>query len=100
VTIVLEPTERLRIAVLDAASGRPLRHANVLVTHGGGDLWIWGGVLPPPDAPPKDRHDVEVRPGTVTVRAASPGFVATELQLEIEGGAGDAEATLRLVPRG
>ncbi|MCE9637084.1 MAG: hypothetical protein K8T90_15375 [Planctomycetes bacterium] len=36
----------MRVAVLDASTGKPLRHANVLVTHGGGDLWIVGGVLP------------------------------------------------------
>ncbi len=61
-TIVVEPTVRLRVTVLDDTNGRPLRHANILVTHAGGDLWIWGGVLPPPDAPPRDHHDVEVRP--------------------------------------
>jgi hypothetical protein len=98
VTIVLASTVRLHVEILDATTGKPLRHANLLVTHGGGDYWVWGGVLPPPDAPPRDHHDVEVRPGPVTVRAASPGFASAEVRVDVVAGEDAAPVTLRLVP--
>lgn len=99
VTIVLEPTARVRVAVLDAATGKPLRHANVLVTHGGGDLWIVGGVLPRRDETPKDHHDVEVRPGPVRVHASSPGFSDAEASLDVGLEDDTADVTLRLAPQ-
>lgn len=97
--ITLEPTARLRVEVLDATTGKPLRHANLLVTHAGGDYWSWGGVLPPPDAPPQDHHDVEVRLGPVTVRAASPGFETAEAHVDVAAEDDAPPVVLRLARR-
>lgn len=82
VTISLQRTVPLRVAVRDAATGKPLRHANVCVSHGGGDYWNWGGVLPPPGAPEKDHSEVRVLPGRVTVRAESPGYEGARQEVE------------------
>ncbi len=98
VEIVLEPAARLRVAILDAATGKPLRHANVFVSHAGGEQCMWGGVLPPPGAPPRDHHDVDVRLGAVTVRAASPGYATGEARVTIAGGDDEPALTLRLAP--
>ena len=83
VIVTLERSARLRVHLLDAATDRPVRHANLLVSHAGGDMWSWGGVLPPPDQPPRDFHDVDVRQGPVTVRAESPGYAQAEETLMV-----------------
>ena len=78
VIVTLERAARLRVHVIDAATERPVRHANVIVSHAGGDECTWGGVLPPPDQPPRDFQDISVRQGPVTVRAESPGYSRSE----------------------
>ncbi len=84
---------RLRVRVRDATDGRTLRHANVLVSHAGGDHWTWGGVLPPPDAPPREAVEMEVPLGDTTVRATSPGHRPGETQVTID----DADAVQEIV---
>jgi hypothetical protein len=99
VTISLQRTVPLRVAVRDAETGKPLRHANVCVSHGGGDYWNWGGVLPPPGAPERDHADIVVLPGRVTIRAESPGYQGAEQHLEVKAGVDAPSVTLDLVHR-
>jgi hypothetical protein len=97
VTISLHRTTLLRVAVRDAETGKPLRHANIRVSHGGGDYWNWGGVLPPPGAPQPDHHDIFVLPGHVTVRAESPGYVGVRQEVEVVAGEDAPVVTFELV---
>ena len=83
VRVVLPRSVVMRISARDAVTGKLVRHANILVTHSGGDQWIWGGVLPPPDAPPQHFHEVQVSPGPVTIRAESPGYRTAEVEREV-----------------
>jgi len=98
-TVVLQRSAKLRIAVRDAATGRALRYANLLVAHSGGDYRCLGGVLPSPDDPPKDHQIVDVRPGEVVVRAESPGYGAGESRVEVATfGDGIVPVTMELEP--
>jgi hypothetical protein len=83
VRVVLPRSVAMRIFARDAVTGKPVRHANILVTHSGGDQWIWGGVLPPPDAPSQSFHEVQVSPGPVTIRGESPGYRTTTVEREV-----------------
>jgi 5-hydroxyisourate hydrolase-like protein (transthyretin family) len=87
--ITLERAVRLRVHLRDAATGRPVRHANLFVRHAGGEQWTWGGVLPPPGESQRDFHDVSVRTGAVTVRAESPGHAPAEETIEVPATADD-----------
>ncbi|MCE9635790.1 MAG: hypothetical protein K8T90_08805 [Planctomycetes bacterium] len=98
-TISLQRTLRMRVAARDAESGKLLRHANICVSHGGGDYWSWGGVLPAPGAPEKDHSDVVVLPGRVTVRAESPGYEGARQEVEVTSGMDAPSVTLDLVHR-
>lgn len=97
--ISLQRTVRMQVAVRDAETGKALRHANICVSHGGGDYWNWGGVLPPPGAPQKDHQDVVVLPGRVTVRAESPGYESGRQEIEIVPGVEPPTVVLDLAPR-
>jgi hypothetical protein len=70
------------------------------VSHGGGDYWNWGGVLPPPGVPEKDHQEVVVLPGRVTVRAESPGYAGGREEVEVTAGLEPPQVVLELVPRG
>lgn len=100
VTIALERAVRLRIRILDAATGRPVRHANLSVKGAGVDAIALGGLLTPPGQPPLDHYDLPVRAGTVTVRAESPGYARAECSLQAgDENSDEAEVTVPLVPR-
>jgi hypothetical protein len=100
VTIALERAVRLRVRILDAATGRPVRHANLSVKGAGVDAVALGGLLSPPGQPPLDHYDLPVRTGCVTVRAESPGYARAEEAVEVSDRADEAlEVALRLGPR-
>lgn len=99
VSISLLRMAQVRIAVRDAETGKALRHANIFVSHGGGDYWNWGGVLPPPGQSPKEHHDVAVLPGRVVVRAESPGYEGAHREFDVAAGADAPEITLGLARR-
>jgi len=69
-TLSLHRVARCRVLVVDAASGRPLRHANIHLLHDGNDGWKWTG-LPFPDT---DVQEIEVVPGEVTIEVECPGY--------------------------
>jgi hypothetical protein len=97
--VVLPRWVEMRIFTRDAATGKLVPHANILVKHSGAEQWIWGGVLPAPDAPPVDFHEVQVSPGPVTIRAESPGYRATKVERQVDGADAPVSVTLDLVRR-
>ena len=100
VTIALERAVRLRIRIIDAATGRPVRHANLSVKGAGVDAVALGGLLTPAGQPPLDHYDLPVRVGAVTVRAESPGYARGECSLQAgDENSDEAEVTLPLVAR-
>ena len=100
VTIALRRAVRLRVRILDAATGRPVGHANLSVKGEGVDAVAWGGLDTRSDQAPPEHYDLPVGPGTATVRAESPGYGrAEEAVIVPEDVADDFPVTLSLRPR-
>jgi hypothetical protein len=99
VTVTLKEATVIRVSAQDAVTGRPLRHANLLVSSAGSDHWSWGGVLPPPGAPEPGYSEFQVLPGPVTVQAASPGYLVARREIEVPAGTEPTLVVVRLAPR-
>lgn len=95
--VTLEPAARLRVFVVNAATGRPVRNANLRIRHRGLEFSDWGGILPPPDAPPANHRDFDVFTGPVEIHAASPGLPPASTTLTVSPDDADpVEVMLRL----
>jgi hypothetical protein len=99
VHVTLDEQALLRVSARDASTGKPLRYANFLVSGTGADQWHWGGVPPPPDQPPREHVAFAVRPGTLTVRADSPGYFTATVSVEAAAGAEPPPVVFRLEAR-
>ncbi len=97
---VLRRLATVRVIVVDDATGETLRRARLAVEHAGGMEDNVDELLRPPKVMTADGgFDVRVVPGPVTIRAACPGYLVGELQVEVPGGGMQCPATVRLAPR-
>jgi hypothetical protein len=69
-TLSLHRVARCRVLVVDAATDRPLRNANIHLVHDGNNGWKWTG-MPFPDT---DAQEFDVVPGEVTIQVECPGY--------------------------
>jgi hypothetical protein len=99
VTVSLLEVARIRVSPRDAATGAPLRYANLFVKAGGAEHWWWGGVLPPPGAPAPDFTEFAVPPGPVAIHADSPGYREARRVVEVPPGDDPTLVTVPLEPR-
>lgn len=78
-TLSLHRLASCRVRVQDASTGRPLRHANILVVHEGNNAWKWTGT----SEQTADAQEFEVVPCEVHVQAACPGYRVGEARATV-----------------
>jgi hypothetical protein len=78
-TLSLHRLALCAVRVVDRVTGRPLRQANILVVHEGGNAFQWTGT----HEQTTDAQEIEIVPGEVHVQAACPGYRTGEARASV-----------------